>query len=70
MYLNEGADFILMGEAELTLLELINALTTDATDYFSIEGLAFRQNDAIVKTKHRNVMKELDALPFPAWDID
>ena len=26
MYLNEGADFVLMGEAELTLLELINSI--------------------------------------------
>jgi anaerobic magnesium-protoporphyrin IX monomethyl ester cyclase len=40
-----------------------------ATDYFSIEGLAFKQNDAIVKTRHRNVIKDLDALPFPAWDM-
>ena len=69
MYLNKGADFILLGEAELTLLELSNALVSGATDYFSIEGLAFKQNDAIVKTKHRNVIKDLDALPFPAWDM-
>ena len=69
MYLNKGADFILMGEAELTLLELSNALVSGATDYFSIEGLAFKRNDAIVKTKHRNVIKDLDALPFPAWDM-
>ena len=69
MYLNKGADFILLGEAELTLLELSNALISGATDYFSIEGLAFKQNEAIVKTKHRNVIKNLDALPFPAWDM-
>jgi radical SAM superfamily enzyme YgiQ (UPF0313 family) len=69
MYLNKGADFILLGEAELTLLELSNALVSGATDFFSIEGLAFRQNDAIVKTKHRNVIRDLDALPFPAWDM-
>ena len=31
MYLNEGADFILMGEAELTLLELINAIQNNQT---------------------------------------
>jgi len=69
MYLNKGADFILLGEAELSLLELSNALATGATDYFSLEGIAFRQHDAIVKTKHRNVIKDLDALPFPAWDM-
>jgi radical SAM superfamily enzyme YgiQ (UPF0313 family) len=69
MYLNKGADFVLIGEAELTLLELSNALTIDKTDYFSIEGLAFKQDNAIVRTKHRNVIKDLDTLPFPAWDM-
>ena len=69
MYLDEGADFVILGEAELTLLELINTLTLDKRDFFSVEGLAFRQSGAIVKTKHRNVIKDLDSLPFPAWDM-
>ena len=69
MYLAEGADYILLGEAEMTLLELTNAIANNETDLFNIEGLAFKHNDAVVKTKRRNVIKELDALPFPAWDI-
>lgn len=69
MYLSEGADFIMLGEAEMTLLELTNAITKNENDFFEIEGLAFKQNDAIVKTKKRNVIKELDTLPFPAWDM-
>ncbi len=69
MYLDEGADFILLGEAEMTLLELVNALEKKQTHFFNIEGLAFTHNHAVVKTIRRNVMKELDALPFPAWDI-
>src|SRR5882672_10005155 len=44
MYLNEGADFILLGEAELTLLELVTAISNRVNDFFSIEGLAFKQN--------------------------
>jgi anaerobic magnesium-protoporphyrin IX monomethyl ester cyclase len=68
MYLNEGADFILLGEAELTLLELMNALCGNKDDLFGIEGIAFKHDDATVKTRHRNVIKDLDSLPFPAWD--
>src|SRR5450432_167461 len=41
MYLKEGADFILMGEAELTLLELINSIQKGQHDFFNIHGLAF-----------------------------
>jgi len=69
MYLHEGADFILLGEAELSLLELTNMLNTGQNDFFAIEGIAFKQGDAVVKTKRRSVLKELDTLPFPAWDL-
>jgi anaerobic magnesium-protoporphyrin IX monomethyl ester cyclase len=69
MYLDKGADFILLGEAELTLLELANALSNKETDFFSIQGLAFKQNGNLIKTARRNVLKELDTLPFPAWDL-
>lgn len=68
-YLNEGADFILLGEAEQTLLELLIAINNNETDFSQIQGLAFKQNEAVIKTQKRNVMKDLDALPFPAWDI-
>lgn len=69
MYLDEGADFILLGEAEITLLELVNAIAENKKDHFNIEGIAFRHNDAVVKTRRRNVIKELDSLPFPAWEM-
>ncbi len=69
MYLDAGADFIMIGEAEQTLSELCHALSENKSDLFSIEGIAFRQDGAVVKTRKRNVMTDLDALPFPAWDI-
>ncbi len=69
MYLDEGADFILLGEAELTLLEVVNTIKKNEIDFFNIEGLAFKHNNAVVKTQRRHVIKELDALPFPAWDL-
>ncbi len=69
MYLNRGANFVLLGEAELTVRELVEALEVKNHDYYSIEGLAFKHNGAVVKTKQRHVMKDLDSLPFPAWDM-
>ncbi len=71
MYINAGADFILLGEAEITLLELVREHSNDFPDYNKIGGLAFKHGDLIVKTKSRNVLKDLDSMPFPAWeDID
>src|SRR6476619_3585354 len=69
MYLDKGADFILLGEAELTLLELITALSNKETDFLSIQGLAYKQNGNLIKTVKRNVIRELDSLPFPVWDL-
>jgi len=68
-YLNEGADFVLIGEAEFTLLELVQSITNDQNNFTTIQGLAFKENDAIIKTSRRTVIKELDALPLPAWDL-
>src|SRR4030095_6761319 len=36
-YLNEGADFVLLGEAEMTLKELINALDKNEKDPLDIQ---------------------------------
>ncbi|MFN8250301.1 MAG: radical SAM protein [Ferruginibacter sp.] len=69
MYLDAGADFILMGEAEVTLQELITAITNGRQDFLPVSGIAFRHQNATVKTKRREVIRDLDALPMPAWDI-
>lgn len=68
-YLNEGADFVLIGEAEHTLLELANAIASGNDDFSAIKGLAFTKNHEIIKTPARPVLKDLDSLPLPAWDL-
>ncbi len=68
-YLNEGADFVIIGEAEHTLLELTNHIEGAGTNYSDIKGLAYIKNGEIVKTPGRPVLKDLDSLPLPAWDL-
>jgi anaerobic magnesium-protoporphyrin IX monomethyl ester cyclase len=68
-YLTEGADFVIMGEAELTLLELVNAIDRKENNFQHIAGLAFVHNNQVTTTPRRAVMKDLDALPLPAWDL-
>ena len=68
-YLQEGADFILLGEAEQSLADLVTTIEQEQNDFISIPGLAYIQNDAVIKTARRSVLKELDNLPFPAWDL-
>lgn len=68
-YLEEGADFVILGEAEQTLSELVGRIDTDERDFMKVPGLAFKVKDAVVKTVRRPVMKDLDQLPLPAWDL-
>jgi len=34
-----------------------------------VEGLCFRLGDALIRTRPRAVLRELDGLPLPAWDL-
>ena len=68
-YLQKGADFILIGEAELTLHELVESINNGVENFSSIEGLAYYAGEDLIKTPRRKVIKELDELPFPAWDL-
>ncbi len=69
-YFDAGADYIIIGEGEVTLGELLDALTRTRRDLITIRGLAWREaNDVIMRTPPREFIRELDALPFPAWDL-
>lgn len=67
-YLEQGADYVLIGEAEHTLLELINTLEQNSETQ-SIAGLVYQKEQKIVRTLARSVEKELDVFPSPAWDL-
>ena len=67
-YLGEGADFVLLGEGELTLLELVNKLEANES-VENVEGLCFVHGSQIKNTGRRAVLKELDDLPMAAWDL-
>jgi len=65
-YLQQGADFILIGEGEQTLGELIDRLAgRSETCFEDILGLAWAGG----KTMRRPDLHDLDSLPFPAWDL-
>jgi radical SAM superfamily enzyme YgiQ (UPF0313 family) len=68
-YLTEGADFIIVGEAEQTLVELLHVLSQDAGDVSAIAGLAYLVNGQLQRTPPRPVMRELDELPFPDYSL-
>ncbi len=70
IYLDAQADFIIFGEAEITLKELVGRLMKDPEGKFDdIPGIAFKNNGKLIITKPRSIIETLDDLPFPAWDL-
>lgn len=68
-YLESGADVVIIGEAEYTLLDLLQNIQKGNFNFESIDGIAFKKEGAIFTTKKRAISKNLDQLPLPAWDL-
>lgn len=60
-------DFVVRGEGELTLKELLLAIET-GSPLDKVEGIAYFSGDKIVKTKDRPFIQNLDDLKM-AWDL-
>ncbi len=58
------ADFCVRGEGEYTMLELVDAIES-GSGYGSIAGLSYRVGDEIRHNPPRELIRDLDALPFP-----
>ena len=67
-YLQSGADFVIFGEGELTMEELLTALRSGAQDSVAkINGLASLDSDGnLCQTPPRTQIANLDAQPWPA----
>lgn len=62
-------DFTVLGEGEETLTELVSKVKKDKTNFKKVKGLAFLAGRKLVITPPRPYLKNLDQLPFPAWDL-
>lgn len=59
-----GADVVVMGEGERTIVELLAA---DSMEH--VNGIAYRRGDAVTINPRRDVIEDLDSISFPAWDL-
>ena len=62
-------DFVMVGEAELTLDELVQKLGSGEGRLSDIAGLASREGDRVVIGPHRELIPDIDVLPLPAYDL-
>ena len=62
-------DFILMGEAEYTLVELCNELKESTLNFKKIAGLGYRDGEKVIINKSYDFIKDLEDLPFVNRDL-
>lgn len=61
-------DYIVRGEGENTLVDLVKTLGADGR-IADVKGLSFRANGKIVHNEDRPLITNLDSLPYPAYDL-
>jgi len=62
-------DVVVHGEGEITIVELVEALRGTPGDLERVHGISFLRDGYVVTTPPRELMPDLDSLPFPAYDL-
>ena len=63
-----GADAVVIGEGEITIVKLLKALEAKK-DLSSVDGIAFIKDEQYIQTPKRELIKNIDEIPFPVWDL-
>jgi anaerobic magnesium-protoporphyrin IX monomethyl ester cyclase len=62
-------DYVILGEVEPTLVELLQELQADQPNVRNIRGLAYQDGGQIRLTAPRPFLSDLNQLPMPAYDL-
>jgi len=60
----ENVDIVAFGEGEITFQELIENISKK-DNLKNVDGIVFKENNSIIRTKPRSFIKNLDTLPIP-----
>ncbi|PIQ89403.1 MAG: B12-binding domain-containing radical SAM protein [Candidatus Omnitrophica bacterium CG11_big_fil_rev_8_21_14_0_20_42_13] len=63
-----NADAAVIGEGDATIVELLEALNK-RRDLGSVKGVAFCDKGKVVINPRRELIKDIDSLPFPAFEL-
>ncbi len=65
---NESIDVAVLGEGEVTIVELLNAFEDEKKDLSGIDGVVYRENGETHFASARKPQQDLDSVR-PAWDL-
>lgn len=63
------ADFCGIGEGEITIVELLEKFEKGEKDFENVDGIAFKRDGNYIKTSERALIKNVDEIPYPAWEL-
>jgi radical SAM superfamily enzyme YgiQ (UPF0313 family) len=66
--LSSGVDYIVIGEGEETIKELLQTLL-EKSDPEKVKGIAYRKNGEVVRTPAREPITDFDKLPMPDFSL-
>jgi radical SAM superfamily enzyme YgiQ (UPF0313 family) len=66
---DESVDFVVRGEGEETFVDVLDGIRDGRTDWEACLGITWRRDGEVVENPDRPAPNDLDAMPFPAWDL-
>ena len=66
--LDRNIDALVLGEGELTVLDLVKNYMS-GKGYDGVKGILLLRDGRVIRTPARELIPNLDLLPFPAWDL-
>lgn len=66
---NPNVDFIVRGEGEITMAELVKSLEKKETNFEQIAGIGFKKDGKIIITQPRPLIPDISVLPIPAYAL-
>lgn len=64
--MHEEVDFVVMGEGEITMQELVRAIDSGSRDYSTIKGIAYKANGSVRVNEKRELASDVDVIANPA----
>lgn len=62
------ADVVVIGEGESTIIDLLDALGSKRS-LAKVKGIAYRDKDKVTINERRDLIEDIDSIPFPAYDL-
>lgn len=64
-----SVDFVIIGEGELSITQLLDNIFFKKGSLSEIDGLCYRDGNKVIVNPKKNYVNNLDTLPIPAWEL-